>query len=182
MKTAISGPGRSGTSIVLQLFGAWGFSVPADEWFRTAEAGLESRLGIGSPFEIDKDPWAYEYISGIDLSEYDFVLIPLRDRLEATTSRSTQQRFAAATSVSDDRWKWRTGGSVPGGAVVKQNREAISESVSEDLSKTCYFEGPSEKWFGGWCQSWALAPHVSGVQKILDWEANFGEFSPLVEG
>ena len=133
MKIAIAGPGRSGTSILVELFGAWGFSVPTDEWFRAVEAGLESRLGSGSPFEVDKDPWAYEYISGIDLSEYDFVLIPLRNRLEATTSRSTQQRFAAATSVSDDRWKWRTGGTVPGGAVVKQSREAISESVSEGL-------------------------------------------------
>lgn len=93
MKIAIAGPGRSGTSLLVQLLAAWGFATPGHEgnWHEDAKAGLESRIGADSAYEVDKDPWAYEYLDSVEderLSEYAALIIPIRKRSSAAMSRS----------------------------------------------------------------------------------------------
>jgi hypothetical protein len=138
VRIAIAGPGRSGTSLLVLLFREWGFVTPALEgnWAETAQAGLESRIGAGSPFEIDKDPWAYEYLDALPkgaLQEYDAFILPLRDRVDAALSRSIQERAHRARGSDQDVWKWDTSGSVPGGAVSDTSREAISATLEAGL-------------------------------------------------
>ena len=133
MRIAISGPGRSGSSLLVKLFGLWGFSHSAGEWFGDAQAGLESRLGSKAGIEIDKDPWAFEYIAKVDLTIYDHFIIPIRQRDAVTSSRSVQERYSQILNFTDDRWKWRTGGWVAGGAVYDVTKAAISECLSEGL-------------------------------------------------
>ena len=131
MRIAISGPGRSGSSLLVEILSNWGFTAPGLSWYSPAEAGLERRLGDDSPFEVDKDPWAFEYIHKVDLSRYDWVIIPLRNRHDATISRSVQERYSRLLSRPDDYWMWGTGGSVAGGAVVDSSYAAISQTLAE---------------------------------------------------
>jgi len=138
MRIAIAGPGRSGTSLLVLLFHEWGFLAPTldGHWDETARAGLESRIGADSPFEIDKDPWAHEYLDALPdgaLKEYSAFIVPLRDRADATLSRSIQERAHHARNSDQDAWRWKTSGSVPGGAVTDTSREAISATLEAGL-------------------------------------------------
>ena len=63
MKIAIAGPGRSGTTLLVQIFKEVGFTTPPGEINEDACAGLETKIGENSPYEVDKDPWCYEYIN-----------------------------------------------------------------------------------------------------------------------
>jgi hypothetical protein len=138
VKIAIAGPGRSGSSLLVQLFGAWGFGIPPADgnWHDDARSGLESRIGTDSPYEIDKDPWAFEYLERVDpdaLSEYTALLVPIRNRIDASLSRSVQERVARATTLETDQWSWNSWGTVPGGAVVRTDASAISNTLSFGL-------------------------------------------------
>lgn len=139
IKIAIAGPGRSGSSVLVKLFAGWGFStVPEsqDDWHPEAQAGLESRIDGLSPYEVDKDPWAYEYLPRVDagvLQGYDALIIPLRDRLDAAVSRSVQERVHRARFADDDRWLWNTWGAAPGGAVMPSDLGSISNTLSAGL-------------------------------------------------
>ena len=122
LKIAVAGPGRSGTSLLVKLFGGWGLEVPGPEsnWHDRANAGLESRLGKNSQFEVDKDPWAYQYLDQISeeqLAEYSVLIVPIRDLHNAASSRLIQERGSRPDSAEHEYWKWDDWGSVPGGSV-----------------------------------------------------------------
>ena len=138
MKIAIAGTGRAGTSLLTKLFGEWGFIVPNREsnWHEDAQAGLESRIGISSPFEVDKDPWFYEYVGDVSadqLNEYDLLIVPVRDRESTVMSRSVRERWFHLNQVDSDRWKWNSTGSVPGGAVITSDFSSISNTLASGL-------------------------------------------------
>jgi hypothetical protein len=67
MRIGIAGPGRSGTTLLVRLFSEFGFRTPAENgaFDERAQAGFESRIDGTSQYEIDKDPWFYEYVNFI---------------------------------------------------------------------------------------------------------------------
>ena len=137
-KIAIAGPGRSGTSFLVRLFDAWGYSVPDVEsnWFETAEAGLESRIGGNSPFDVDKDPWAFNYIDDLSneqLAQYAVLLVPIRDLRHAALSRSVQERFSRMSSGDLDHWSWDNWGVVPGGSIYETSVSGVESLLQRGL-------------------------------------------------
>lgn len=135
-KIAIAGPGRSGTSFLVQLCDAWGFSVPSGgaNWNETAQAGLESRIGGDSPFDVDKDPWAFNYIDALtddQLAQYAVVLVPIRDLRHAAVSRSVQERFSRMASGDLDQWAWESWGGGGGRCNLRHQRLGRGERASE---------------------------------------------------
>jgi len=137
-KIAIAGPGRSGTSFLVRLLHAWGLSTPEGDsnWFETAQAGLESRIGGSSPFDVDKDPWAFNYLDRLtddELAQYSVLIVPIRDLRYAAVSRSVQERFSRMSSGDLDSWAWDTYGTVPGGAVFDSSVSGIQEVLREGL-------------------------------------------------
>jgi hypothetical protein len=137
-KIAIAGPGRSGTSFLVRLFDAWGFAVPDLEasWHETAQAGLESRIGGNSPFDVDKDPWAFNYIDGLtdeQLAQYAVMLVPIRDLRHAAVSRSVQERFSRMSAGDLDTWSWDNWGAVAGGAVYETNASGVEGVLQRGL-------------------------------------------------
>lgn len=137
-KIAIAGPGRSGTSFLVRLFDAWGFSVPDLEgnWNETAQAGLESRIGGNSTFDVDKDPWAFNYIDSLSdeqLAQYAVMLVPIRDVRHAAVSRSVQERFSRMSAGDLDAWAWDTWGAVAGGAVYETSAAGIESALQRGL-------------------------------------------------
>ena len=138
VRIAIAGPGRSGSSLLVLLFHEWGFSTPPpdDHWFETAQAGLESRIDAHSPYEIDKDPWAYQYLGELPagvLETYDAFIVPIRDRADASLSRIVQERLHRARISESDSWRRDASGSVPGGAIYQTSQEAISATLEAGL-------------------------------------------------
>jgi hypothetical protein len=122
----------------VRLFDAWGFATPVGvaTWYDSADAGLEWRIGAGSPFEVDKDPMAHEYLDRLDpevLAQYDALVVPIRDRVDVAMSRSVQQRRHRAAHASDDSWMWNSTGDVPGGAVADVSIGGISSTLANGL-------------------------------------------------
>jgi hypothetical protein len=137
-KIAIAGPGRSGTSFLVSLLNAWGLSTPDGDssWNETAQAGLEHRLGRKSPFDVDKDPWAFNYLDRLtddELAQYSVLIVPIRDLRHAAVSRSVQERFSRMSSGDLDAWAWDTYGTVAGGAVFDTSVSGIQEVLREGL-------------------------------------------------
>lgn len=137
-KIAIAGPGRSGTSLLVKILSAAGLSTPgSDTEFDEVNAGLESRIGNGSPFDVDKDPWLYEYAENLSdeaWSEYRALVIPIRNLTDASVSRSKNERVARIVENPElDQWKWNSWGQVPGGAVSATDARAIGEVLSTGL-------------------------------------------------
>lgn len=140
MKIAIAGPGRSGTSLLVKLLGAWGFSIPAEagNWDDAANAGLESKIGGNSLSEVDKDPWAYQYLHRIspqELTQYSALFVPIRDLDLAATSRSVRDRMARPDTPEHQYWMWNDWGAVPGGAVYQTNVESQKTVLALGLWK-----------------------------------------------
>jgi hypothetical protein len=136
MRIAIAGPGRSGTSVLVRILQSWGLSVPEGPWHEDAAAGLEAKLGSRPDLEVEKDPWAFEYIDRLDpavLASYSAFIVPVRRRQDAALSRSVQERVHRALHGVDDTWAWDTWGTVPGGAVVESTAEAVSASLGRGL-------------------------------------------------
>jgi hypothetical protein len=138
VKIAIAGPGRSGTSFLIRLMSEWGFTTPSQdtEWLSDAEAGMERRIGSDSGFEIEKDPWAYEYLDRLDPSElraFDALIVPLRSRMDSALSRSVQERLHRALTRDTDEWQWNSWGSVGGGALADTSVEGISRVLEGGL-------------------------------------------------
>ena len=137
-KIAIAGPGRSGTSFLVSLLNAWGFVTPDvdSDWNETAQAGLEYRLGRNSPFDVDKDPFAFNYLHQLtddELAQYSVLVVPIRDIRHAAMSRSVQERFSAMRSGDLDLWAWDTYGTVAGGALFDTRVSGIEEVLREGL-------------------------------------------------
>lgn len=137
-KIAIAGPGRSGTSFLVSLLNAWGLVTPDvdNDWNETAEAGLEYRLGRNSPFDVDKDPFAFNYLHQLtddELAQYSVLIVPIRDIRHAAMSRSVQQRFSTMTAGDLDLWAWDTYGTVAGGALYDTRVSGIQEVLREGL-------------------------------------------------
>lgn len=136
MKIAIAGPGRSGTTLLVKLFDAWGLQVNSKQFFLDAEAGMENKLSLLSKFEVDKDPWAFEYIGNLDdetIHSYDAFIVPIRNFQDAATSRSVQERIARLKKYPGDEWKWNSWGTVPGGAITPTSADSISVTLQEGL-------------------------------------------------
>jgi hypothetical protein len=137
-KIAIAGPGRSGTSFLVRILNAWGLVTPDvdNAWNETAQAGLEYRLGRNSPFDVDKDPFAFNYLHQLtddELAQYSVLIVPIRDIRHAAMSRSVQQRFSTMRSGDLDLWAWDTYGTVAGGAVFDTSVSGIQEVLREGL-------------------------------------------------
>jgi hypothetical protein len=137
-KIAIGGPGRSGTSLLVKILDAAGMKTPGiDSEFAEVNAGLESRIGISSPFDVDKDPFFYEYAAGLSdqaWSEYRALVIPIRSLRDASISRSKNERVSRIIDNPGlDHWTWDTWGTVPGGAVSRTNASGIGHVLSTGL-------------------------------------------------
>lgn len=136
VKIAIAGPGRSGTSLLVQLFGHWGFHVPSEPWHQEAQAGLEVRLGSNSPYEVEKDPFAYEYFDRLPLeriAEFRVLIVPIRSRRDAVISRSVQERLKRIGGERTDYWRWNSAGWAPGGAVADTSAAGINSTLANGL-------------------------------------------------
>lgn len=136
MKIAIAGPGRSGTSLLVQLLAAWGFRTPDGPWYDDAAAGLEARLGSRPDLEVEKDPWAFEYLDRLDdevLRNYDAFIVPVRRRRDAALSRSVRDRVQRALHIEGDEWQWDTWGVHAGGTVVETTAEAVANTLGKGL-------------------------------------------------
>jgi hypothetical protein len=138
MKIAIAGPGRSGTSLLVRLLDEFGFTTPPryGNWSEEAQAGLEARIGADTPYEVDKDPWAYEYFERIGndmLRSYDALVVPIRDLEQASISRAVLERLHRARHHDQDYWKWDSWGTVPGGAISRATTDSIASALSVGL-------------------------------------------------
>lgn len=136
MRIAIVGPGRSGTTFLVELFSAWGLSTPEGDYAGDAQAGREARLGSSPHLEVEKDPWAFEYINEMSPQEllgYDAFLIPIRNASDAARSRSVQERLHRTLVHVDDQWRWNTWGTVPGGAVSRTAARDIQGVLAEGV-------------------------------------------------
>jgi len=138
VKIAIAGPGRSGTSFLAKLLGAWGLYVPPENgnWQNEAQAGLESRIGFGSKYEVDKDPWLFEYISRLEknqLDQYDAFIIPIRSQADAVISRTIQERYFRTLNGEGDHWLWNSWGTTPGGSVSDASVAGVSKTLEAGL-------------------------------------------------
>jgi hypothetical protein len=145
MRIGIAGPGRSGTSLLTLLFSEFGFktAVETGTYYEEARAGYESRIDATSGFEIDKDPWLFEYINSIPesvMQHYELILLPIRRRQDAVISRVSQERSERIASMPTERWRWNSWGSIPGGSVSGIDFESVDKTLSGglwDLIEAC---------------------------------------------
>ena len=137
-KIAIAGPGRSGTSLLVKILNAAGLKTPGSETeYDEVNAGRESRIGIGSPFDVDKDPWLYAYAESLSdeaWNEYRVLIIPIRNLHDASISRSKNERVSRLVDNPElDHWNWDTWGRVPGGAISATSAREIGGILSTGL-------------------------------------------------
>lgn len=138
IKIAIAGPGRSGTTFLVQFLKEVGFTVPPGDIHKDANAGLESRIGGSSPYEVDKDPWCFEYIERIPeetLLTYAKFIVPIRNLHKAAISRSVQERYYRALNHPGDLWRWDSFATVAGGAISDTSRIGIERTLLAALWK-----------------------------------------------
>jgi hypothetical protein len=91
----IAGPGRSGTTLLVKLFGRLGFDIGDNslDYFEAARAGLESDILDPSAGYVVKDPdltWRLGPLldSGrINREDIDWLIVPLRNLEAAAASR-----------------------------------------------------------------------------------------------
>jgi hypothetical protein len=91
----IAGPGRSGTTLLVQLFGRLGFDIgkPSLGYFEDARAGLESDILDPTAGYVVKDPdltWRLGRLldSGqVKREDIDWLIVPLRSLEAAAASR-----------------------------------------------------------------------------------------------
>ena len=131
----IAGTGRAGTSSLVQYLSRVGLETHLTKsgeavWDQPAEAGLEDL-----PFSVDpsglpyviKSPWSYQLIDQLLTDknvELDAVLVPIRDLVEAASSRSIVQLQAMhreAPWMAQMRTPWEHWGTTPGGSVFSLN-------------------------------------------------------------
>ncbi|WP_146756374.1 hypothetical protein [Burkholderia cepacia] len=128
----IAGTGRAGTSFLVQYLAACGLDThlarnPADRLDENANAGLEDFPASNAdlPYVI-KSPWLYEFVDELLAREdirVDAVIIPMRDLVEATSSRVANELRArlGLEGLPGELTRWHTWGSTPGGVVYSLN-------------------------------------------------------------
>ncbi|AJY06777.1 hypothetical protein SB768_09540 [Burkholderia sp. SIMBA_043] len=128
----IAGTGRAGTSFLVQYLAACGLEThlaanPDDRLDENANAGLEDTpiTGYALPYVV-KSPWLYEIVD--DLVErsdikIDAVILPMRDIVEAATSRVILEMRARYSKeyLAPQITRWETWGETPGGVVYSLN-------------------------------------------------------------
>lgn len=122
----------------MKILDAAGMKTPGiDTEFTEVNAGLESRIGAASPFDVDKDPFLYEYAASLSdqaWAEYRALVIPIRDLRDASISRSKNERVSRIMENPElDHWTWDTWGTVPGGAVSRTSASGIGHVLSTGL-------------------------------------------------
>ncbi|NTX27580.1 hypothetical protein HT746_10640 [Burkholderia pyrrocinia] len=128
----IAGTGRAGTSFLVQYLTACGLDThlarnPEDRLDENANAGLEDfpAKNADLPYVI-KTPWLYEFVDELlerDDIQVDAVIVPMRDLVEAATSRVVNELRArlGREDIPGELTRWHTWGIVPGGAVYSLN-------------------------------------------------------------
>jgi hypothetical protein len=128
----IAGTGRAGTSVLVKYLTALGLETHLSkrqgdaQWHDAAQAGLEdlpiSTISRDLPYVI-KSPWSYQFVDEILADRQirlDAVIIPMRDLIEATASRTIVQ-LQAAHQENDHMARfantWEHWASTPGGAI-----------------------------------------------------------------
>ncbi len=132
----IAGTGRAGTSFLVRYLTALGLDTTlsrrgeAGGWDEAANAGLEELLvssaGAHLPYVV-KSPWIGEYFDEIladPAIRIDALIVPLRDLVEAATSRTVLEMRAihqkAPWMAELDR-SWEVWGGTAGGVVYSLN-------------------------------------------------------------
>lgn len=126
----IAGTGRSGTSFLVRYLTELGLETNLSRngeqafWDEAANAGLED-LAIPSSFEdlpyVVKSPWLYQHVGELIESNavrIDVVIIPVRNLVDAATSRSIVELRAvhqAAPWMTQFKKTWEHWGHTPGG-------------------------------------------------------------------
>jgi len=129
----IAGTGRAGTSFLVQYFDACGLethltSNPTAQLDENANAGLEDLPLPGyhnSPY-VMKSPWLYEIVDKLverDDITLDAVIIPIRDIVEAATSRVVLEMRAryGDENLDFNVAQWSTWARTAGGVVYSLN-------------------------------------------------------------
>ncbi|MEB2513815.1 hypothetical protein SB385_29385, partial [Burkholderia multivorans] len=128
----IAGTGRAGTSFLVQYLAACGLDThlarnPEDRLDENANAGLEDfPTGDANLPYVIKSPWLYEFVDELlarDDIQVDAVIIPMRDLVEAATSRVVNELRARLGNegLPSELTRWHTWGSTPGGVVYSLN-------------------------------------------------------------
>ncbi len=131
----VSGTGRAGTSFLVRFLGGMGLQTHLQQhglprWHEVANAGLEDiPLGQrvdGLPYVV-KTPWLSEFaddVLGNPAIVIDAVILPVRDLVEAATSRVVVERGATHRVVdwmAEAETATETWGGAPGGVVYSLN-------------------------------------------------------------
>lgn len=128
----IAGTGRAGTSFLVQYLTACGLETrltrhPEETLDEHANAGLEDVPNGDDdlPYVI-KSPWLYEFVDRLlarDDITIDAVILPMRDIVEAASSRVTlelRSRFGHE-GLAEEHTRWETWGATAGGVVYSLN-------------------------------------------------------------
>lgn len=128
----IAGTGRAGTTFLVQYLTACGLEThltrhPDEKLDASANAGLEDLPDENSdlPYVI-KSPWLYEFIDRLLArtdTAIDAVIIPMRDIVDAASSRITLELQARLghEAIAEEYTRWETWGTTPGGVVYSLN-------------------------------------------------------------
>ncbi len=123
----IAGTGRAGTSFLVRYLAGVGLETHldvhgADQWFEEANAGFEDLPTEESETRLPyvlKSPWLCEIIDQVldnPAIQIDAVILPMRDLVEAASSRVVLERQAMyrkqATAQSWESWAYTPGGVV----------------------------------------------------------------------
>ena len=128
----IAGTGRAGTSFLVRFLHAVGLETHLTRrqenasWFDEANAGLEDILveGCPPPPYFVKSPSLHEWVESLLAREdvqIDGVIIPVRNLLDAATSRVEQERKSIrkqASWMAQQPRDWSTWGYTPGGVML----------------------------------------------------------------
>jgi hypothetical protein len=121
----ITGPGRSGTTLLVKLFGRLGFDIgEPSEYFEHARAGLETDILGPSAGYVVKDPdltWRLGPLlnSGqLNREDIDWLIVPLRNLEAAAASR---------VAISTDAREVHAPGGLIGTARPGKQRQQLAE-------------------------------------------------------
>ncbi|WP_323118368.1 hypothetical protein [Burkholderia alba] len=128
----IAGTGRAGTSFLVQYLTACGLDTrltanPHEQLDENANAGLEDVLVQDSqlPYVV-KSPWLFEMVNDLvartDIT-LDAVIIPMRNLVEAATSRVILEMRAryGNEQLPQDATHWENWAETPGGVIYSLN-------------------------------------------------------------